>query len=272
MLYSMRQMLENSASEQIYSASQRIYEDLPVAKILESCPETQSAFAASIERVAGVLTNIAKIGALVSLPVGIILLLSYLRDEGAPMPAADTSISVLLWLVCVIFMFITLLPTSILLMPALAKISSPAKSEAPPDSAKRKRKRSTAWQQAKQYYLRFGPYLSVVLYTFVAIGLFQNPKSQCIAITIGVVSLAGYFLVRHRTGYPGCQYVLQSSVHSLLSFAVLLVLVSAVVQQVDPHMHTWEVALVCVGIPLVIHLATVTWVTDWKMVLFCHVV
>ena len=155
-------MSEHPASEQISSVAQRIYQDLPSAKILEGDLNARSAFVSSTERGATVLTNIAKIGALASLPVGIVLLISYLHDEGAPLPATDNSIGALLSLVCVTFLFFSLVLTSIFLLPTFAKIAGTLRSEPAADSFHRTKKQLTVWQKltqsGKEYYLRFGPF------------------------------------------------------------------------------------------------------------------
>ena len=271
-----RRMLENPASEHISSISQRIYQDLPNAKILESVPKTRSAFVTSTETATAVLTNIAKIGALVSLPVEIILLNSYLRDEGAPLPMADTSISILLSLVCVIFLFITLVLTSTFLSPALTKISNPAKPEALTDSFRLKKKRSTAWQKiwqtVREYYLRFGPYLCFILFIFLTIGWFGNQKLKWMGLIAGTVSLLIYGWICYRTHqHKKLGDVLQSSLHSISSFMILLLIVLAVIQQVNPHMNLWRASSFCVGVPLVIHVLTVRWVINWKTALALYV-
>src|SRR3954454_3931369 len=78
---------------------------------------------------------------------------------------------------------------------------------------------------------------------FVSIALFEKQGFHWIGATIGIVSFVVYCLVWHVTGYRKFAEVLQSSWYSLASFMFLLLLVLAVIQQVDPHMHAWEVAL-----------------------------
>ncbi len=262
-------MLEDSASEQVCSAERRLYHDLPAATILATSPRDHSTFVSSTETAATVLANIAKIGALTSLPVGIVLVTAYLHSEGAPLPAADSSISVLFSLVCVIFLFITLVLASIFLLPAVAEISSGSKagSSARVISAQEKKAigRVRLGQGASEYYLRFGPFLSFVLFFFLRVILVGHPNWSWVGVTIGIASFVGYcrfyFLNRRRQ----VDYVIvQSNAQSLSSFIALFLLILTGIQSADPRMPIWAVAFLCVVVPAVVHLMVVKLVTSWN--------
>ena len=213
-----------------------------------------------------------KIGALASLPIGIVLLNSYLRDEGAPLPAADTSISVLLNLVCVIFLLITLILASIFLLPTFATIFDISKSGTAIDSLPHKQKRQMAWLVFREYGLRFGPFLCFVLFFFLKICLIEKHGWWWLAPTISLVSLVVvYCWFWHSTRYGKLGFVLRSSMTSMGSFLALLSIIVAVISQVNPNIPAWGIAL-CVLIPLVVHFFTVWRVTDWKAALALYVV
>ncbi len=264
-------MLEDSASEHISYAAQRKYQDVPAAKFVESGRKAQPVFVSSTETVATVLTNIAKIGALASLPIGIVLLNSYLRDEGAPLPAADTSISVLLSLVCVIFLFITLILASIFLLPTFATIFDSSKSGTATDSFPHKQKRQIARLVFREYGLRFGPFFCGALFFFLKISLIEKHGCWWLAPIISLVCLVLYLLIWRFTRYGKLDFVLWSSMTSMGSFLALLLIILAVIGQVNPNIPAWGIAL-CVLIPLVVHFFTVWRVTDWKAAVALYVV
>ena len=257
-------MLEDFASEQISSAAQRTYQDLPVAKIIGSGLKAQPAIVSSTETVATVLTNIAKIGTLASLPVGIVLLNFYLRDEGAPLPAADASISALLSLVCVIFLFWTLGSALTVLLPILERIFITPKSGTATDSFHRK-------PTAREYYLLYGPFLSVILFLF-GVGVSDKHGTWSIGlIIIGLASIAVYWRVRYVTGYRKFGDVVWGILFSLVSFSGQFLFIGAITEQAYPHMNAWGVAFMCVGVPLAVHGLIFTYVTDWKKALRVYV-
>jgi hypothetical protein len=265
-LHFIGQMLERSASEQISSATQRLYQDLPVAKVLGNGLKPESAFVSSTESLTKVVTNIAKIGALASLPIGIFLLNSYLRDEGAPLPAADSSISVLFSMVCVIFLLMTVILASIFLLPTIPKMSGNFAIQTATSSFDRKK----FTQIAAEYWMRFGPFLSYTSFFFFEVGLIENHFWRWVGPISCLVTLAVYcrFWYVHR--YGKVDDVLLGSAHSLIAFTFLAVVIIGAIVQVEPHMNTWAVAFICVLIPLAAQVLMVTLVTNWKRALAAY--
>ncbi len=203
-----------------------------------------------------------------SLPVGIVLLISYLHDEGAPLPAADNSIGVLLSLVCVIFLFLTLMLTSIFLLPTFPKVFSNSKSETISDPFHGKKNSPTRWQRFRQigknYCLRFGPFLSFLLFFFFWVGLIENHGwVRWIGPTISfVASLVCYWWFCYVPGQ--FDDVVLSSINSLFSFFALFLVILAIIEQVNPNTNAWFLASIGVGVSLAIHAFMVTVVTDRK--------
>jgi hypothetical protein len=225
-------MLEDSASEQISSAAQRTYQDLPVAKIIGSGLKSRPTCLRIVDRNGsdGPHERPGRWEHWHHLPVGIVLLNFYLRDEGAPLPAADASISALLSLVCVIFLFWTLGSALTVLLPTLEKIFITPKSETATGSFHRK-------PTAREYYLRFGPFLSFMLFLF-GVGVSENHGGWWIGLSsIGLANFAVYCGVCYVTGYRKFGDVLWGFFFSLVSFSAQFLFIRAIIEQVNPHMN-----------------------------------
>jgi hypothetical protein len=81
------------------------------------------------------LGNLIKIGAAVSVPFGLLLLLMYLGSVGVPLPELGTPLWALLSIMTVIFTFITVVLSSFVLVPAYSMLLWP------PDNTKTTRTR-----------------------------------------------------------------------------------------------------------------------------------
>ncbi len=131
-------------------------------------------------------------------------------------------------------------------------------------------------QIGREYYLRFGPFLSFVLFVFFAIGLIENRDGRWIGVAIGLASFAVWvFRVIRFSEFQDrrskFEDALQSNAHSLASFFVLFSIIIAVVKQVDPQISAWVLAFVCAGVPLFVHFLTGTLVTDLTRALAAYV-
>ena len=106
--------------------------------LLSDDSKRKSPFEATTEKFSAVLTSVVKIGALLSLPVGIVPLYFYLSSEGAPFPLADASISILLSLISIAFLILCCILGSMFLLPAFGRMSKPSSSQLPVYSSQAK--------------------------------------------------------------------------------------------------------------------------------------
>ncbi len=259
-------MPESFIPDKNSSAGQSIFQGLPAAKILDL--STPAPFAASTGTAATVLANIAKIGAPASLLVGVVLLISYLRDEGAPLPAADTSISVLLSLVCIIFIFIATIPISAFLLPTFAKLSDNLNPEAGSSSVGGEKSRQVGQQRFEhlwEYLFTFGPYLCFLLFVSLGMGLSGSKNWRWIApALISLASFAVYCWFFYKVRYLKFNYVWQSNAYSLMSFAFFFPLTIAIISLLNWDFNIWLLAAISVIAPLTVHVLAVTVVRNWR--------
>jgi hypothetical protein len=164
----------------------------------------------------------------------------------------------------VIFLFWTLGSALTVLLPTLEKIFITPKSETATGSFHRK-------PTAREYYLLYGPFLSVILFLF-GVGVSDKHGTWSIGlIIIGLASIAVYWRVRYVTGYRKFGDVVWGILFSLVSFSGQFLFIGAITEQAYPHMNAWGVAFMCVGVPLAVHGLIFTYVTDWKKALRVYV-
>jgi hypothetical protein len=197
------------------------------------------------------LGDLAKIGAFVSVPFGLLLFYMYLASVGVPLPELGTSLWALLSVLTIIFTFVTVLLCSSILLPAHSRTFFPPQPW-PDNSAK-----TFAKTRYLAYALMYGPFLSCALASLICVSLEALVPASLVGWLMLV--LTGIFILvwtRLAKGKVARSDAVLWSLSSAVWFLLLLLLPSTTGQ--DRGYLPWMVAF------LILHVTIVRFVDSWR--------
>ncbi len=198
---------------------------------------------------AGDLTKLIAALSALSAGAGIVLLVAYLRSEGAPFPFIDSSLIVFLTLIAVAFVFLFAVGAFLLLLPAFLKGIIPLISlEETRAALPGLFAEGSGFKRFKRYfcdYLRvFAPFLlsALVIALFVLLDHLQHGKWLVVSLLIS--TLAGACIVRCFTqSWKLFGESVQVSVFALLWLFALPQIVIAELGEPFPQAYLWRAIL-----------------------------